>query len=259
MRTLVTLLTVIVMAAIATPSFGHHKAGHATVEADADMITGKSGSPMGSGQGGSHGIGGSVQQVVNNPAVYRVGLGETADAEGGTTPCWQVVTGGSATLAEAREVLSDFDGNGRAFDACPGGGRGPTLAERVQAQFERWRASPVAAEIDPGYAVTGLRAYLEITDPTPTTITLVGQGVSLTTEYRVRWGDGASTTTTSPGVPYPGGEGEVSHVYRDAEQLVVEVDLVVRGSWNGRDLGALAPVTTTLPLDVREVQAVRRR
>jgi hypothetical protein len=156
-------------------------------------------------------------------------------------------------------MLDDFDDNGRLFDACPRAQRGPNLAERVRAQFERWSPTAVEAEIAPGYVLSGLKGYLVIDDSTPDAITLVGQNVTLSKEYRIRWGDGASTTTTSKGVAYPGGDGEITHVYRDAGNVTVEIDLVVTGTWRGRTLGTLAPVTTTLQLEVWQVQAVRQR
>jgi hypothetical protein len=239
---------------LATPAAASHGEG-THVGAVPNAFEGHTG---GGGNGGSGGGGGSAQPISNNESIFTVGLGETEGPNGGSTPCWRVETGGNQTLGEAAETVSQFDDNGTLYDACPGR-RGPSLSELVEAAFERWSPSPVSAEIDPGYAITGLKAYLVLGDATPSTISLVGQSVSLATEYRIRWGDGAETTTSSKGVPYPGGPGEIVHVYRDSEDLAVQVDLVVRGSWNGRDLGALAPVTTTLPLEVWQVQAVRKR
>lgn len=256
MRFRIMLLTLAITVTVAPPAAADHENGHATVQAGLDMITGTTGG-KGSGGGGGNagGAGGTAQQVVNNQPIYDVGLGET----GNGNPCWRIETGGSQTLGEAREMLNSFDNNGTLHDACPPGQRGPTLAERVQAQFESWSPNAVSAEMAPGYALTGLKGFLVISDPTPGSITLVGQTVTLSKEYRIRWGDGSSTTTTSKGVAYPGGEGEITHVYDNAGNVTVEIDLVVSGSWNGQNLGSLAPVTSTMPLEIWQVQAVRQR
>lgn len=257
MRTLLCVSLTALLVGLAGMPVAADEGGDPEVVPGTDHFEGQRGGRGGGGGGGAgHGSGsGTAQQVVNDAPIYNVGLGETGDGE----QCWRIETGGSQTLDEAREMLSDFDGNGRLFDACPRGQRGPTLAERVAGAFERWSPSPTTVEMAPGYAITGLKGFLVIDDATPDTITLVGQTVTLTKEYRIRWGDGASTTTSSRGVPYPGGAGEITHVYKDAGDVTVEVDLVVSGSWNGQDLGALAPVTSTLPLEIWQVQAVRRR
>lgn len=247
---------VVLFAALAGPAAAGHKDGHTTVQAGVDMITGTTGGGGGSGGGGANGgASGTAQQVVNNQPIYDVGLGETGNGD----PCWRIETGGNQTLEAARDMLGRFDNNGTLHDACPPGRRGPTLAERVEAAFESWRPSPATAEIAPGYVLTGLKGFLVIDDATPDAVTLVGQTVTLSKEYRIRWGDGTSTTTTSKGVAYPGGEGEITHIYRDAGSVTVEIDLVVSGSWNAQDLGSLAPITSSLPLDIWQVQAVRQR
>ena len=242
-----------------TPALASHDGAH--VGTDQHAVTGaRGGAPPGGSEGGSRApaASGGSSPAAEQP-IYDVGLAETDDGEGGTTQCWTIETGGGQTLAEARDMLDSFDGNGTLFDACPAGQRGPTLAERVQAQFERWSPTPVQTEIAPGYAITGLKAFLVIDDPNPGSISLVGESIELRKEYRVRWGDGKEQTTDSTGVPYPGGDGEIVHLYQHAKAVTVEVDVVVTGTWNGRTLGTLAPVTSTMDLPVREVQAVRRR
>lgn len=259
-RSVIPLLVVLLFVAAAVPAGADHGGPH--VGLDQRTISGTrdgGGGARAPGGGPGAGHGGTARPVANDEPIYDVGLSETADGEGGTTPCWRIEIGGRQTLEQAQDMLGRFDNNGTLHDACPRGQRGPTLAERVQAQFERWSPSATTAEIAPGYVLTGLKGFLVIDDPTPASITLVGQTVSLSKEYRIRWGDGSSTTTTSTGVPYPGGDGEITHIYNDAGNVTVEIDLVVTGSWNGRNLGSLAPVTTTLPLEVWQVQAVRRR
>jgi hypothetical protein len=256
------ILVLVFTVVVAGPAHASHGGPHNVTQDGAQILGRGTGGGNGGGDGGGSNNGtngGRARPVVNTEPIYKVGLGETDDGEGGTTRCWRIETGGSQTLARARETLNSFDNNGTLYDACPRAQRVPTIEERVRAQFERWSPAPVTAQIEPGYAITGLRAYLEINDPTPESITLVGQTVSLAKEYRVRWGDGATTTTSSKGVPYPGGDGEITHVYANAGNVTVEVDLVVTGSWNGRNLGSLAPVTGRLPLEIWQVQAVRKR
>ena len=261
MKPVIAAFLVALLAAVMAPPAAAD--GHGEVTAGPNAYEGST--PGGSGgsrrdPAASRGTNGARgRPAANDAPVYDVGLSETADGQGGTTPCWRIEVGGRQTLEQAQDMLGRFDNNGTLHDACPRGQRGPTLAERVQAQFERWSPSATTAEIAPGYVLTGLKGFLVIDDPTPASITLVGQTVSLSKEYRIRWGDGSSTTTTSTGVPYPGGDGEITHIYTDAGNVTVEIDLVVTGSWNGRNLGSLAPVTTTLPLEVWQVQAVRRR
>jgi hypothetical protein len=78
----------------------------------------------------------------------------------------------------------------------------------------------------------------------------------------VDWGDGTAVTSPTPGVPYPGGPGELTHVYESAGTLTVTVTAVWTASWEGGgqsgDLGQHEEVGTSR-LPVRELQSVRER
>lgn len=122
-------------------------------------------------------------------------------------------------------------------------------------------------EIDPGYAVTGLTAYLETGNTTSHTFapidTVLGPlSITATSTYTVDWGDGTVTGPhASNGGPYP--NGQITHVY----QRTATVDVVVTQHWSARwSLAGHAGTVTGLQsvgaledFAVREIQAVRRR
>lgn len=122
-------------------------------------------------------------------------------------------------------------------------------------------------QIDPGYAITGLRAYLESGDrPTRTWSeipTVLGPlRVEASSTYTIRWGDGTVTGPhTSPGGEYP--DGDVTHVY----QRTGTVDVAVTQNWSARwwlagETGTVEGLVTTGAIDdmpVRQVQATRDR
>ena len=184
-------------------------------------------------------------------------------------PCigWTTEPGQSLTTASAGAVLG-------LYDACPSE-EAEAVPPSVLAQMEVlrfWQSKPVPAmdlEIDPGYAITGLRAYLE-TGPnsaTSTTLTFhtpVGRAVmDVAADHVVDWGDGTGIETyTVSGGPWP--DGPISHVYQWAEPVTVTVSQVWTGTWrmtsglaNGirGQLPAL-PMQAELDLEIDEVQAV---
>jgi hypothetical protein len=125
-------------------------------------------------------------------------------------------------------------------------------------------------EVPPGYALTGMPAYLVTNHQLeygPVThsvdlgvavldVTVTGSGVT-----QVDWGDGTSATYHAPGTPWP--DGQVVHTYRDAQT----VDITVTDTWQvtyrvpalGIEDAIEAPLPTrTLEgLEVQQVQAVR--
>jgi hypothetical protein len=119
--------------------------------------------------------------------------------------------------------------------------------------------------IDPGYAITGMRAYLEAGDRRThrfdTIPTVLGPlQITATSSYTVDWGDG---TVTGPhhttGGKYP--DGTITHVYQDTG--VVEITVSQR--WTARwtlagqsgTVGGLSSSGALPDFAVREVQAVR--
>lgn len=122
---------------------------------------------------------------------------------------------------------------------------------------------PTPLRVQPGKAVTGLRAYLEIGGDVPaaqTIATPIGPaGFTMTPRYVVTWGDGGSVGTESQGVPWPGGPGEVTHVYQDAGGVTVTVQAFWHSTWSlagqGGDLPELAvPTEGSLELPVERYQ-----
>ena len=122
-------------------------------------------------------------------------------------------------------------------------------------------------EIDPGWAITGLAAYLETkgavtydSGPVETewgTMTMHGTG-----EYYVDWGD--NTGQQGPygfeGMAWP--DGRITHVYRDTGVYTVTVRQLWTVQWQvAQRSGVLQDRFTesTLTLPVRELQAVRIR
>lgn len=123
-------------------------------------------------------------------------------------------------------------------------------------------------EIDPGHAITGKPAYLEITSPRTirTTTTAFGHDVELTVTsvLDIDWGDGTGgeTNVQREGGPWP--TGDITHVYTDTyAQAPVHVIQRWKASWRvGSQTGVIADqlfTESTLPLPVREIQAVRER
>jgi hypothetical protein len=118
--------------------------------------------------------------------------------------------------------------------------------------------------IDPDYAVTGKRVYLQIGGERTKHFDvsdLLGPsiGIDATSTYVVDWGDGTTDTTTSSGGPWP--SGDVSHVYATANPgQTVTVAQQWSATWQaGGQQGALNGLQTdgALTFRVVEVQAVR--
>ena len=142
-----------------------------------------------------------------------------------------------------------------------------TPTEIVERTIVNVRLPSPKPNIDPGYAVTGLKAYLETgnsrTHTFETIPTVLGPlSITATSSYTVNWGDG---TTTGPhasnGGRYP--DGDITHVYRDAET----VDVTVTQNWTAQwslagQSGTITGLSSRGELPnfvVREIQAVRRR
>lgn len=149
------------------------------------------------------------------------------------------------------------------------------LTSAVTSAYDATRVPQMQPYVAPGWAITGMPAYLEAgpesaTRATPSldlevaTVTL-----DIAADIVVDWGDG---TVTGPhdntGGPWP--EGAINHVYQDknASQRIT-VSQTWRGTWSaaseddafnglGGELPDL-PVTRVLDLPVTEVQAVRQR
>lgn len=208
----------------------------------------------------------------------------TAYVEGeGEDGCWTVRAElhdtpppPGSTYADAMQTVEEQGNNGVLWDPCPEEEQ-PTFDPAAEA-LNYWRTvvSPPlpTAEVKPGHAMTGLPSYLEIggeDSPSWTLDNPIGADIIITASprYEIDWGDGSGiTSTTSRGVPYPGGPGEIVHHYGVSSTYTIEVAAFWTGSWRLANEGAGAarslpelpvPTTTDLPLEVRQVQAIRDR
>jgi len=124
--------------------------------------------------------------------------------------------------------------------------------------------------IAPGYAITGLRSYLEtraseqehFSQQTP-----LGPLEVLTTRtaYEVDWGDGTARDRgphAYPGMPWP--DGRITHTYTDMGRYAVTVTEYWSASWSlagesGRITGLRSAPARIENFEVTQLQAVRNR
>lgn len=203
-------------------------------------------------------------------AWYDLELGETPDGD----LCWTYSVEYRAepppperTAGYVLPRVEEFGTNVGGPDSCPA--QEPVFDPAAEAAVFWAGLDPPAAtaRIRPGRALTGLRGYLELAGPpamSATTATPLGPlTVTATPTYVVDWGDGsAPTRTASRGVPWPGGTGEITHVYAHAGAVTVRVTTIWSATWRfgGRtgDLPAVA-AASTLDLPVVQLQSVRSR
>jgi hypothetical protein len=223
----------------------------------------------------SSSVGGISPQVAPQP-VSDSGGGDVepvdyylALVDGPEGPCigWTSDAAQAISMTSAGTVLDMYEPCPAAEDeAVP-----PSVIAEVEV-LRFWRSQPVPVmepEIDPGWAITGLRAYLETgPDSVPATTLTVDTPVGtaeldVAADYVVDWGDG----TAPESYPHVGGawpDGQISHVYTHAETVTVTTTQVWGGTWRVVDgpaagvaggLPAL-PLSAALDLEVEQVQAV---
>jgi hypothetical protein len=140
----------------------------------------------------------------------------------------------------------------------------PTAAQVAQGWSKTAHLPPPGITVAPGYAVTGLTAYLQIAAHSPWTTSFAdpirADTISVScaaSGFDVDWGDGTRTSTTSAGGPYP--TGDVTHAYQQAS---AGVPLSVTEHWSCAwsdqvgDAGTLAGLASAgrLSLQIREIQ-----
>jgi len=188
--------------------------------------------------------------------------------------CWGVIEVAptdpdGVSYAEASAGADEWGGNGSGQGRCVDDPA--EVFDLVAYVLETWRTAvrpppPSPLAVQPGKALTGLRAYLEIGGDVPYELTIpnpIGPAVQLTAtpRYVVSWGDGTTAETTSQGVPWPGGPGEISHVFTETGGVTIAVEAYWHGTWSAGDQGGdlpELPVPTEggLDLPVEERQAV---
>ena len=122
-----------------------------------------------------------------------------------------------------------------------------------------------APQIEPGWSLTGLPAYLEIGAPTTYTAEVAGEALPVvvtfeaSASYRVVWGDGTVTEHVSAGGPYP--DGDVTHTYADAGEHTVTVtpiwNISAQGGGQSFSFEDVELVSSSVEAPVRELQSVR--
>lgn len=183
--------------------------------------------------------------------VFKLG---TTEVDGET--CWMIVEGGTLSWDEAVDMLNDFHDNGTLHDACDfDGGTPPSV-------FTWWLEErcppppPTPLYLDPeNGAITGKPGYLTIGGDRLVDIPCLGLTINAEARYVVRWGDGATTETTSQGGEWP--EGDLTHIYQVKGNYTITVEAYWTGTVNGTSLPELpVPTTASQGVSVTEVQAV---
>ena len=124
--------------------------------------------------------------------------------------------------------------------------------------------------VQPDFGVTGKPVYLQIAGANTWSRTIdnpIGDDVVITatSDYVIDWGDPTypkTDTTTSQGGTYP--DGDVTHVYtHKTPRTEIRVTQRWTARWRaGAATGTLGQLTTSaapLPIEVRDLQAVRTR
>jgi hypothetical protein len=207
---------------------------------------------------------------------YRVVLWDQAQ---GFCIAWRSTT--DKAYADSRNAIGfdiRFDrGTGALLLDCPRRATSPPAAAPdgesiAAAAWEQVENLPVPTlDIEPDYAITGKKVFLQIHGPTTWTTTIdnpIGDDIKLsaTSHYVVDWGDptyGDKTVTESQGGPWP--EGDVTHVYtHTSKRTLIRVTQRWTATWEtaAASGGVLPELTTEAPpleLEVRQLQAVRDR
>lgn len=201
----------------------------------------------------------------------------TNDANG--NPCFQVIEvgDGNQLWGDAYEDAEDAGGT-----PCPGGQPTETPQEEVTRRWRQEIEPPVpTADITPFEAIAGLPAYLEVEEPATWTSEPLASQVSdrvfeikATADWWIDWGDDPGRRdgpyTGTQGLPYPGGPGEISHVYSDTAEYDITVEAIWSASYRILEgpgaqniyIPIPRPLLTSYDIDgfpVGDVQAIRVR
>lgn len=161
--------------------------------------------------------------------VYQVCKdGTSGEGEACSNPRACTIGGRIGTLYA---VFKDGDRQGIACLTAgeAGGIEAPPVRELVIAQFREldWNPSAVVVQPPGGRTLVNLDTnfYTSNSREQDVEIVLMGRRVVVTARpiaYRWHFGDGTSTTTTSPGARYP--NLDVAHVYEQVSEVAVSVD-----------------------------------
>ena len=244
------LICIGALAMVVTPA--RLAAGGTVVDGQGNTITGSDSSSGGTSTGG--GTAGSIP-----PGMMAV---QVPSVLGGGQYCLVTI------LVPIGTVLPPYNPISTTMTQvpCPANGTPPppSASQIAQAWVDSAHLPSPTLNVAPGYAVTGLTAYLEITAHSPWTATFSDpiRNDTITascayTGFDIDWGDGTRTSSTGTGGPYP--TGDVTHVYQDASATTtLDVTEHWSCSWSDQvgDSGTIAGLSSagTLALEVREIQ-----
>ena len=247
----------------------------------------------GSGSGTSPSDGGADSSSADRPAVFwgtRLVIGPVRGGPDGLT-CFETVPVGFPTASErdahqaqVTALIAAVEANSQTYLRCNARPEGdddaallPAPEQLAEAFIHAVAFEPPDPRIRPGYAITGLPAFLEpggtdaiapITRPDSPYGTFHAEAEPT---LRVHWGDGAVHAVTDErgwieygsrsGGPWP--HGDITFVYRDPGTVTVSVvrEWAFHWSFSAGPSGVLVfPLAGQAgPLPIDEVQAVRVR
>jgi hypothetical protein len=230
----------------------------------------------GPGNGNGNGNGNGDAKPVRVEGYYSIVL-RWAPELGEDERCWFIRfnprpgtapgEGGSWTYPEA--YAQGQESWGDSYPECPGqegGGPPDPTGAILNLWTENQPVPDFAVDVAPGWALTGMPAYLEVDGQRQLQVSFdlpapfpFGVSLDASATYDIDWGDGSPVQTgvTDPG-PWP--DGEARHTYTHANPVTVTVTAVWEGTWQAGPFGGDLPVLRRpqeLPLEVRQVQAVR--
>jgi hypothetical protein len=245
----------------------------------ADARTGRVGVCPGNGEEGRDGGGeGNTRRVGDDwtpPEGWVLSDWRTGSSEDDGTPCirrhreWMPQEDHEARIglrnANFFRWYERLTWDGDTVDDCEDQPEDPGLPPQLVLEVIETRLPFPEPNIEPGWALTGMPAYLEVGAPATFTDTVDGDALPVTIEfeatatYRVDWGDGHASEHASAGGPWP--EGDIVHTYADA----VDRTVVVTPVWSVTASGAgqtftfpeVELVSSEFELPIREMQSVR--
>ena len=262
-------MAVIVLLAVGSLAMPAMAAEDVQVKGSGSLLTGKVEriTHRPGGRGGSTGTPAYVAPATPAPVVTRVKGGIVYDYTDGAGGEVHYVFDSSRDYCDRDTVVMTCYGPRPEPGETPDTPPAPSVTpeEIVERTLVDARLPQPQPQIDPGYAITGMTAYLETGNRTRHTFepiaTVLGPlRITATSTYTVDWGDGETTGPhDSTGGAYP--DGTITHVYRDSEVVTVRVIQSWTAQWTlaGRSgtVGGLRSAGEIPDFAVREVQAVR--
>ncbi len=212
-----------------------------------------------------------VGRVVGHYVAEPILIGDVAAIRGAIGSQCVDVFGERPNVEEEQRALRAVGQYGLCPDPNDPGGE-PVVFDPAAMAQEFWTEIGLPqpqAEIDPGWAITGLRAYMETKQTTLDPLTdaiatpLGPLRLRATSHYEVDWGDGTVERYTIEGGPWP--NGGINHLYQTSQLYDVVLRQVWTAEWRlGRQPWVPIPndraMTSTLPdFVVQQIQAVRER